>query len=181
MYLQKFLTPVVLASLLIGQGYPAAYAQQPGQTTPAQNQASPPGNAPAQVLLADGTDVPLVFDEDLSSKTAVEGDQITLVLAEDLKVGDFVVAKAGAKAQGEVTNAKKAGMMGKAGELDVYKRQGPNPTEIPEKHTAGAEARIDSARLTARLKSCPDASCAPERVFPQPVKPALTLLALCGG
>ena len=119
MYLQKFLTPVVLASLLIGQGYPAAYAQQPGQTTPAQNQASPPGNAPAQVLLADGTDVPLVFDEDLSSKTAAEGDQVTLVLAEDLKVGDVVVAKAGAKAQGEVTNARKAGMMGKAGELNV--------------------------------------------------------------
>lgn len=117
--MQKFLTPVVLTSLLIGQGYPAIYAQQPGQTAPAQNQASAPVDAPAQVLLADGTDVPLVFDEDLSSKTAAEGDQVTLVLAEDLKVGDVVVAKAGAKAQGEVTNARKAGMMGKAGELNV--------------------------------------------------------------
>jgi hypothetical protein len=58
--------------------------------------------------LSDGTDVPLVFDEDLSSKTAQEGDQVTLVLS-----------KAGAKAQGEVTNSKKAGMMGKAGELNV--------------------------------------------------------------
>jgi hypothetical protein len=71
------------------------------------------------VLLADGTDVPLVFDEDLSSKTAAEGDLVTLVLTEDLKVGDVVVAKAGAKAQGEVTNAKKSGMMGKAGELNI--------------------------------------------------------------
>jgi hypothetical protein len=44
---------------------------------------------------------------------------VELVLAEDLKVGDIVVAKAGAKAVGEVTNAKKAGMMGKAGELNI--------------------------------------------------------------
>ena len=44
---------------------------------------------------------------------------MTLILSEDLKVGDVVVAKAGAKAQGEITNAKKAGMLGKAGELNV--------------------------------------------------------------
>ncbi len=44
--------------------------------------------------------------------------------------------------------------------------KGPNSTEIPEKHTEG---RIDSAALTARLMSCPDASCAPEWVFSQPV------------
>jgi hypothetical protein len=115
MLLQKCLTPVVLAFLLIGQGYPAMFAQQAGQATSPTSSS----NVPAHVLLADGTDVPLVFDEDLSSKTAAEGDQVTLVLAEDLKVGDVVVAKAGAKAQGEVTNAKKAGMMGKAGELNI--------------------------------------------------------------
>ena len=119
MHVQRSLTPIALASLLIGQGYPAMYAQQPSQAAPAQNQASVPANAPALVILADGTDVPLVFDEDLSSKTAVEGDQVTLILTEDLKVGDVVVAKAGAKAQGEVTNAKKSGMMGKAGELNI--------------------------------------------------------------
>jgi hypothetical protein len=134
MLLQKCLTPVVLASLLIAQGSPAMYGQQTGQTaapqtTPPQaappqsatpqNQVVSPANVPTQLLLADGTDVPLVFDEDLSSKTAAEGDEVTLVLSEDLKVGDVVVAKAGAKAQGEVTNAKKAGMMGKAGELNV--------------------------------------------------------------
>jgi mannose-6-phosphate isomerase class I len=71
------------------------------------------------LLLPEGTDVQLIFDEDLSSKTAADGDEVTFVLADDLKVGDVVVAKAGAKAQGEVTNAKKSGMMGKAGELNV--------------------------------------------------------------
>jgi hypothetical protein len=75
--------------------------------------------APAKLVLAEGSDVPLLFDEDISSKTAAEGDPVAFVLAEDLKVGDVVVAKAGCKAVGEVTNAKKSGMMGKAGELNV--------------------------------------------------------------
>jgi hypothetical protein len=119
MDLQKVLTPVVLASLLVGQGYPALYAQQPTQTASAQNQGSGVMSSPTEVLLPEGTDVQLVFDDDLSSKSATEGDEITLTLADDLKVGDVVVAKAGCKAEGEVTNAKKAGMMGKAGELNI--------------------------------------------------------------
>lgn len=49
----------------------------------------------------------------------MEGDPVMLVLADDLKVGNVVVAKAGAKAVGEVINAKKAGMMGQAGELNL--------------------------------------------------------------
>ena len=55
----------------------------------------------------------------LSSKTGADGDPVEFTLAEDLKVNGVVVAKAGSKAVGEVTNAKKAGMMGKAGELNV--------------------------------------------------------------
>jgi hypothetical protein len=83
-----------------------------------------PALAPAaqiapKLVLAEGTDVALAFDEDISSKTASEGDPVAFVLADDLKVGNVVVAKAGSKAFGEVTNAKKSGMMGKAGELNV--------------------------------------------------------------
>lgn len=61
----------------------------------------------------------LKFAQDVSSKTAEDGDPVNLVLDEDLKVGDVVVAKAGCKAVGAITNAKKAGMMGKAGELNL--------------------------------------------------------------
>jgi hypothetical protein len=95
-----------------------------GQDAPA----SPPGAsavapaapaAPAKLILKEGTDVKLKFSDDLSSKTANEGDPVNLVLDEDLKVGDVVVVKAGAKATGTITNAKKAGMMGKAGELNM--------------------------------------------------------------
>jgi hypothetical protein len=90
----------------------------------AQAPAPPPAaNAPAPaagpVLLQEGSDVDLKFDQDLSSKTAAEGDPVVLVLADDLKVGDVVVARAGCKAYGEVTHAKKAGMMGKGGELNM--------------------------------------------------------------
>ena len=73
----------------------------------------------AKIILSEGTDVRLKFADALSSKTATEGDSINLILDEDLKVGDVIVARAGAKAVGSITNAKKAGMMGKAGELNL--------------------------------------------------------------
>ena len=73
----------------------------------------------SKLVLKEGTDVKLKFADDLSSKTASEGDPVNLVLDEDLKVGDVVVVKAGAKATGAITNAKKAGMMGKGGELNL--------------------------------------------------------------
>lgn len=73
----------------------------------------------SKVTLKEGTEVKLKFADNLSSKTANEGDPVNLILDEDIKVGDVVVAKAGCKAVGTVTNAKKAGMMGKAGELNM--------------------------------------------------------------
>ena len=70
-------------------------------------------------LLKEGTEANLKFAQDISSKTAAEDDRVNFELAEDLKVGDVTVAKAGAKAVGTVTHVKKAGMMGKGGELNV--------------------------------------------------------------
>jgi hypothetical protein len=75
--------------------------------------------APQTFLLAEGSDVPLTFDQDISSKTATEGDPVQFVLADDLKIGNVVVAKAGSIAVGEVAHAEKNGMMGKAGNLDI--------------------------------------------------------------
>ena len=76
-------------------------------------------DASGRYMLREGEDVNLVFAEDLSSKTSSEGDPVTLTLADDLKIGDVVVAKAGSKAFGEVTKAEKSGMMGKAGQLNL--------------------------------------------------------------
>jgi hypothetical protein len=124
--LKNYVTPCLLVSLLALQGSAISFAQQaaalPAQPPAAAGAMAPtadPAAVPAKIVLTEGSDVPLTFDQDLSSKTAAEGDAVACVLAEDLKVGDVVVAKAGAKAIGEVTNVKKAGMMGKAGELNI--------------------------------------------------------------
>jgi hypothetical protein len=70
-------------------------------------------------ILREGTDVNLKFAQDLSSKTSAEGDPVMMELADDLVIGNVVVAKAGSKAYGEVTESKRAGMMGKAGDLKM--------------------------------------------------------------
>ena len=72
-----------------------------------------------KLVLKEGSDVNLKFAQDLSSKTATEDDPVNLVLDQDLKIADVIVAKAGAKAVGTITHAKKAGMMGKPGELNM--------------------------------------------------------------
>lgn len=99
------------------------HAQQPTAET-LKRSAEPPVAATQPVstdklVLKDGSDVALKFAQDLSSKTATEGDTVNLILAEDLKIGDVVIVKAGAKAVGTITHAKKAGMMGRAGELNM--------------------------------------------------------------
>jgi hypothetical protein len=99
----------------------AAPAPVPAHAAMPMAPVTPPvsSDASGKYMLHEGTDVNLRFAQDLSSKTASDGDPVVLTLADDLKVGDIVVAKAGARAFGEVTNAKKSGMMGKAGELNL--------------------------------------------------------------
>ncbi len=96
--------------------------QEPTQPAP-ETQAAAPAATPAQaeekIVLREGTEVKLKFAQALTSKTAAEEDPVNFLLAEDLVVGDLVVAKAGAMATGVVSHAKRAGMMGKAGELNI--------------------------------------------------------------
>jgi hypothetical protein len=87
---------------------------------PAVSPAAPAATAnQGKYLLKEGTEVPLKFANDLSSKTASDGDRIEMVLDGDLKVDGVVVAKDGTHAVAVVSNAKKAGMMGKPGELNI--------------------------------------------------------------
>jgi hypothetical protein len=94
-------------------------AQPAPQGAQAVQPQAPAAEQPAKLILKEGTDVKLKFAQDLSSKTATDDDPVNLVLDEDLKVGEVTVAKAGSKAVGTVTHAKKAGMMGKGGELNM--------------------------------------------------------------
>jgi hypothetical protein len=129
----KLVSLVAIASLTIALE-PAALAQQ---STPAQSSTPASGTSPAseaspskpaepaavssaKVMLKDGTPVNLKFAQTVSSKTAAVGDTVEFVLDEDLAVGQTVVANKGAKALGTITNAKKSGMMGRGGELNLH-------------------------------------------------------------
>ena len=70
-------------------------------------------------LIREGTDVPLVFVSALSSKTAADGDPVEFSVDNDMRVGETTVVRKGARAMATVSNAKKAGMMGKGGELNI--------------------------------------------------------------
>jgi hypothetical protein len=105
-------------------------ALAPSASKPASTPAAPPKKeeqAPKPVeppkpklfLLRDGTAVNLKFAENLSSKTAREGDRVSFVLDADLRVGDTLVVKSGASAVGEVSHVQKAGLLGRPAELGV--------------------------------------------------------------
>jgi biotin carboxyl carrier protein len=97
----------------------AAAPQSPVSPAPA-SAATPDPNA-GKYLLKEGTQVPLKFAGDVSSRYATPGDKVELTLVTDIKVGDVVVVKQGAKAFVVVTNAKKAGMLpGSVGELSLH-------------------------------------------------------------
>jgi len=73
----------------------------------------------AAVHIPEGTEVPLLFVDPLSSATNAEGDRFTLRVDGDVKIGGRVAIKSGSIAVGTVTNAHKRGFMGKPGELNV--------------------------------------------------------------
>jgi hypothetical protein len=83
------------------------------------NSSRPVCSANDGCLLKEGIEVPLKFANGISSKTANEGDPVEFVLDDDLKVGDSIVVAKGAHALATVTTAKKAGMMGRPGDLAV--------------------------------------------------------------
>ena len=104
-------SPAVSSTTPAGPSAPA--------TTPSDNTAQPAA-APVKVTLKEGTEVNLKFAQTLSSKTAVIGDPVELVLDEDLLVGSAVAARKGSRAVATITNAKKAGMMGRGGDLSLH-------------------------------------------------------------
>lgn len=72
-----------------------------------------------EVVLPDGTELNVVTIEEISSKTAVEGDALTFKVDEDVKVNGKTVIAQGTLVKGEVSNSKKSGRMGKAGALSI--------------------------------------------------------------
>lgn len=95
---------------------------------PAVSAASAPAPAPAaaqptpastKVKLREGEELVIRFEDRLSSGANTSGDQFSIALEEDMKLSDGTVIRAGYRGRGEVTEAKKKGFMGQAGELNV--------------------------------------------------------------
>ena len=125
-FLRKILAIVSMFSL-VAVYVPEMAAQQatsatsePSAPAPSASQTAPTSPAePAKVTLKDGTEVNLKLAQTLSSKTAAVGDGVEMLLDQDLIVDKILVAKKGSRALATVSNAKKAGMAGKGGELNL--------------------------------------------------------------
>lgn len=100
------------AQILLAPAAPAA-------TVASAPAAAQPASAPTKVLLREGEELVIRFEDRLSSGSNTAGDQFSISLEEDMKLADGTVIKAGYRGRGEVTEAKKKGFMGQAGELNV--------------------------------------------------------------
>jgi hypothetical protein len=104
---------------------------------------------PKKVILPEGTEVNLRMAQDISSRAARPGEPIELTLAEDLRVGDVLVARVGQRALGEVVQAKKPDFWGEAGEVSVrvhFLRVGDKKSRHPGRGRRGGNAVRDRAR-----------------------------------
>src|SRR5580658_9173519 len=99
----------------------AAQSTKPSGTVEAVRGATPTDasqpdcSAKNGCLLREGVQFSLKFAPDLNSKTAHEGDPVEFLLDDDLKVGASIIVTKGAHALATVTDAKKAGMIGRPG------------------------------------------------------------------
>ncbi len=71
------------------------------------------------VILKAGTNVPLELVSTLSSNSVKSGQMVDFRVLEDIKVNGKTVISAGSIAKGQVTRAKKNGLLGFEGELTI--------------------------------------------------------------
>lgn len=124
---------------------PASAGTQPAASAAAANPAPEMLRPSKRYLLKDGTEVKLKFANDLTSKSAVVGDPVELVLDEDLKVDDAVIVAKGARALGTITNAKKSGAFGKGGELNMkleYLKAGDTKIKLRGLHAKAGDDKV---------------------------------------
>lgn len=72
-----------------------------------------------EVVLPDGTEFTVVTTDELSSKTAAEGDAVTFKVEEDVKINGRVVIAKDTIVKGTVSTVEQKGRMGKAGKLGI--------------------------------------------------------------
>jgi hypothetical protein len=107
---------------------------------------------PSAVVLPEGTELKLQFNERLSSATNRQGDTFTITLTSPVTLADGTVIPAGFRGRGEVTAAERRGMMGRGGELAIrleYLRIGPTRVSLrANKSSEGAASTGATIALT---------------------------------
>ena len=79
------------------------------------------GAAPetTEVVIPDGTEFTVITTEEITSKTATEGDPISFKVDEDVKVSGHIVIAKNTLVKGTVASAKKSGFFGRGGNLGI--------------------------------------------------------------
>jgi len=90
----------------------------PGITSAATRHQDPPATENVRTI-PDGTEFTVVTIDEISSKTAAEGDPLTFKVDKDVTIDGQVVIAKGTLVKGVVAQAKKAGMMGRGGSLGI--------------------------------------------------------------
>ena len=98
-----------VVAALLGSVSPSAVQDATAQREDSKQQMVPSASQPSGILvLKEGTEVSLKLAQKLTSKSAVVGEPVELVLAQDLKVNDAVVVRQGARVLGTVVTGKES-------------------------------------------------------------------------
>jgi hypothetical protein len=72
-----------------------------------------------EVVIPDGTEFTVITTEEISSKTATEGDPISFKVDEEVRINGHVVIAKDTLVKGTVASAKKSGFFGRGGNLGI--------------------------------------------------------------
>lgn len=72
-----------------------------------------------ELLLEGGTKIRLKLVDKISSGINQEGDEVNFITTEEIKIGDYVLIKEGARATGIISELTSKGRVGKAGKVTV--------------------------------------------------------------
>jgi hypothetical protein len=106
-----------LQAIAIAPNMVRSFIVRADYTVPGSAAAIPPLALPTDGLLAAGTRLHLATNAVVDSKTAQIGDPISLVLDQDIKAGDAILAPRGTPVQATITLADRAGHVGTPGDL----------------------------------------------------------------
>src|SRR5262245_31868036 len=111
--------PILRRMLARAGGWLLAVAFASAAPAFAQDAAAAPDHAVTVPAL---TPVIIRLEEEISTAVHKPGDRFSIVVAEDVRIGEFVVIPSGSKGEGQVVHAARPGAGGKAGELILAAR-----------------------------------------------------------